>query len=110
MSAVTCGREPSTRRSWARMSVHIGDCVVPTHIRSPTPESVFWITGVLPRGRVEVVSMDQLDRAPGVFGSTDDSHEAIRDGRLLAYGMPRRELAPVTRGVFTAAIEVLDDE
>ena len=92
------------------MSVHIGDCVVPTHIRSPTPESVFWITGVLPRGRVEVVSMDQIDRALGRFGALADIQEALRDGRLLAYGMPRRELAPVTRRMFKAAIEVLGDE
>ena len=112
-----CGMErdvgdppPSNRRAWAQRPVHIGDCVAPTDIQRAHPRNVLWITGVLPRGLVEVVSMDQIDRAPGAFGSTDDIHEALRDGRLLAYGMPRHELAPVTRGMFEAAVEVLGDE
>ena len=100
MSATQTGR---ARRSWTQTPAHIGDCVAPTDIKTAHPRNVLWITGVLPRGRVEVVSMDQIDRAPGRFGDLADIQEALRDGRLIPYSIPRRELAPVTRKIFETA-------
>lgn len=60
------------------------------------------VTGVLPRDRVEVVT---VDRALGSLGEThtfDDVNEALADGRVLPRAMPRAELSPVTEGIVSA--------
>jgi len=91
---------PGDRRTWARTRAHVGDCVAPNDIRAADPRNIMWATGVLPGDRLEVVSMDQIQRAPGQFHELGDVQEALRDGRLVPYAIPRREVSPVTEGLF----------
>ena len=60
-------------------------------------------TGILPDDQLEVVSMAQIDSAPGRFGGLDDVQEAIRDGRLVTYAIDREDVSPATKGLVAAA-------
>ena len=68
------------------------------------------VTGVLPRRRVEVVTWARVRDALGTVRDLDDVQEALRDGRLVAYAMPRRELSPVTEGLLDVTLSTGDGE
>jgi hypothetical protein len=92
-------REPTDRRSWRQTPAFVGD--VAAHVDDPTEFEV--VTGVLPRGRVEVVSVERAKRAVGDVRSFDDVHRALADRRILPRALPRHELAPVTEGLVEKA-------
>ena len=104
MSFVEHRRDPTDRRSWRRAPVFVGD--VAGHVDNPGWLMV--VTGVLPRGRVEVVNLSRARDALGTVRDLDDVQEALRDGRLVPYAMPRRELSPVTEGLLDAAVRAAD--
>jgi len=90
-------RDPTDRRSWRQTPVFVGDIVA--HVE----QSTWWmvVTGVRPRGRVEVVNVERVEDALGALDDLDDVEQALRDGRIVPRSMPRREIAPVP----TAAVE-----
>lgn len=94
-------REPTDRRSWRQTPTFVGD--VAAHVDNPTRLMV--VTGVLPRGRVEVVTVDRAEQAVGDVRSYDDVNQALADGRIQPRSLPRRELSPVTAGIVDAAVE-----
>jgi len=104
MSGVTRGETPGDRRSWARARAHVGDCVAPTDIQRAHARNIMWATGILPADQLEVVSLAQIDRAPGRFDGLDDVQEAIRDGRLVTYAVDRSSVSPVTQGLVDQVI------
>ena len=106
MSFVEHRRDPTDRRSWRRAPVFVGD--VAAHVDHP--QWLMVVTGVLPRGRVEVVNVSRARDALGTVRDLDDVQEALRDGRLVAYAMPRRELSPVTEGLLDAALNAAGGE
>ena len=65
-----------------------------------------FVTGVLPRGRLEVVTVERLRKAVvGRVNNLDHIHEALADGRVLPRSVPRRKVSPLTNGL---ADEVLN--
>ena len=65
-----------------------------------------FVTGVLPRGRLEVVTVQRLREAVvGRVNKFEHIHEAIADGRVAPRSVPRRKVSPLTNGL---ADEVLD--
>ena len=100
MTFVESRRDPTDRRSWRRAPVFVGD--VAGHVDNPGWLMV--VTGVLPRRHVEVVTWARVCEALGTIRDLDGVQEALRDGRLVGHAMPRRELSPVTEGVFDAVV------
>jgi hypothetical protein len=91
-------RNPTDRRSWEQTPVFAGD--VAAYTDRPTQFVV--VTGVLPRNRVEVVSVPRAKRAVGDVSSLDDLNRALAEGRIMPRALPRREIAPVTEGLADA--------
>ena len=95
-------RDPSGRRSWRQTPVFAGD--VAAYVDAPTQFVV--VTGVLPRNRMEVVSVERAKRAVGDVRSLDDVNRALAERRIMPRALPRRELAPVTEGIVDAVAEL----
>jgi len=106
MAFVEDRREPTDRRSWRQAPVFVGDLA--GHVDNPG--LMMLVTGVLPRGHVEVVTWTRARESLGTIRELDDVQEALRDGRLVPHAMPRRELSPVTEGIFEAVVGDTDTE
>ena len=57
------------------------------------------VTGVLPRDRVELVSVPRAEQAVGEIVDLDTLADALADGRIVPRALPRREVAPVTESM-----------
>jgi len=88
-------RDPTGARSWRQTPVFVGDAVA--HVDAPT--WMMFVTGVLPRGRVEVVTFERVHESLGEVTGLDSIQTALADGRIIPRAMPRRELAPVTESL-----------
>jgi hypothetical protein len=95
-------RDPTDRRSWEQTPAFAGD--VAAYVDSPTQFVV--VTGVLPRNRMEVVSVERAKRAVGEVRSLDDVNRALAERRIMPRALPPRELAPVTEGIVDAVAEL----
>ena len=100
MTFIEDRRAPTGPRSWRQAPVFVGDLAA--HVDNPG--WMMLVTGVFPRGHVEVVTWARARESLGTIRELDDVQEALRDGRLVPYAMPRRELSPVTEGIFEAVV------
>jgi hypothetical protein len=97
-------REPTDRRSWRQTPVFVGDLAA--HVDHPN--WLMFVTGILPRGCLEVVNVERARRAVGDIRSLDDLNSALAEGRIMPRALPRRELAPATEEIAQAAGEIPD--
>ena len=88
-------REPTDPRSWRQTPVFVGDAVA----RIDNPTRLMLVTGVLPRDRVELVSVPRAEQAVGEIVDFDTLNDALADGRIVPRALPRREVAPVTESM-----------
>ena len=85
-------REPSDRRAWRQTPVFAGDAAVFVG----DPSRIVIVTGVLPRGCLEVVPLERAKRAVGDLRSLDALQDALADRRVIPRAARRRDLAPAT--------------
>lgn len=95
-------REPTDRRSWRHTPVFVGDAAA--HVENPA--WIMFVTGVLPGGRVEVVTAERAEKAVGRIQSFEAINDALAEGRIIPRALPRRELAPLTEGMADALAEM----
>jgi hypothetical protein len=98
-------RDPSDRRSWRQTPVFAGD--VAAYVDDPTQFVV--VTGVLPRGRLEVVSVERAKRAVGDVRSIGDVNRVLAERRIMPRALPRREVPADTEGIVDAVAEMEAD-
>jgi hypothetical protein len=94
-------RDPTDWRSWRQTPAFVGDVV--GHVDNY--RHAMFVTGVLPRGRLEVVTVERLRSALMGADELDDIQEALADGRVLPRSVPRRKVSPLTNAM---ADRVLD--
>lgn len=96
-------RDPTDWRSWRQTPAFVGDVV--GHVDDP--RHAMFVTGILPRGRLEVVTVDRLREAlVGRLSELDHIQEALADGRVAARSVPRRKVSPLTGAMWD---QVLDE-
>ena len=96
--------EPSDWRSWRQTPAFVGDVV--GHVDDP--RHTMFVTGVLPRGRLEVVTVERLRSALMGADELDDIQEALADGRVLPRSVPRHKVSPLTHGLADRVFETYD--
>jgi len=95
-------RDPTDYRSWRHTPAWVGDIVA--HVEDAYHTMI--VTGVLPRGRLEVVPVERLRAAVvGRVDGLDDVQEALADGRVFARAVPRREVSPLTEGMADVVLD-----
>lgn len=98
-------RDPTDWRSWRQTPAWVGDIV--GHVDDP--RHTMFVTGVLPRDRLEVVTVERLRQAVvGRVDGLDDIQEALADGRVAPRSVPRHKVSPLTHGLADRVIETYD--
>jgi hypothetical protein len=94
--------DPNTWRAWRQTPAFVGDIV--GHVDDP--EHAMFVTGILPRGRLEVVTVDRLREAlVGRLSELEHIQQALADGRVAARSVRRRKVSPLTRGIWDRVLD-----
>jgi hypothetical protein len=98
-------RDPTDWRSWRQTPAFVGDLV--GHVDDP--RHTMYVTGVLPRGRLEVVTVERLGEAlVGRLRELEHIQEALADGRVAPRSVPRHKVSPLTHGLADLVIDSYD--